>query len=279
LLQRTEKRRGKEKMRPVVLYRFPGIDEEELKVAKDIFFTTNSRMDIVKGDLVIGRYSVLPFYAEQAQDLEKVGARLINSIKQHNYIADIGQWYSDLKEITPRTWKTGDILPEEGSFVLKGETNSCKFLWDTHMFAKDRLSVGKVLSRLLDDSLIGRQTIYIREYVPLEQLTIGLHGLPITKEFRFFVYKREIICGGFYWSSHIAYLSTVPDSKEVPVDFLKEIISRIGDKAEFYAVDVAKKQNGSWVVIEINDGQMSGFSENNPKILYKELKRIIERKG
>lgn len=39
-------------------------------------------------------------------------------------------------------------------------------------------------------------------------------------------------------------------------------------------IDVAQTESGDWIVIELNDGQMSGLSENNPEILYKNLKHM-----
>jgi hypothetical protein len=39
-------------------------------------------------------------------------------------------------------------------------------------------------------------------------------------------------------------------------------------------MDIAKTQSGEWIVIELNDGQMSGLSENDPNVLYKNLKYL-----
>lgn len=262
-------------MRPIILYRTPDMSSDELECAAKEFVTTPSRMNIQKDDLVIGRYSVLPYYREQARDIELAGARLINTTEQHEYIVDIGQWYEDLKGLTPETWSDPALIPSNGSFVLKGQTNSRKFLWDTHMFAKDRTSVGQVLCRLQDDTMIGYQKIYVRRYVPLRQLMVGLHDLPVSNEFRFFVCNGKVLSSGFYWSSHVGDLSSVPDPREVPTELLDRVIQRVGDRATFYVVDVAQKEDGSWIVIELNDGQMSGLSENKPEVLYKELRKIL----
>lgn len=62
---------------------------------------------------------------------------------------------------------------------------------------------------------------------------------------------------------------------EVPKEFIQEVIEKIGDEVPFYVVDVAKTDEGNWIVIELNDGQMSGLSANPPKIFYKNLYQII----
>lgn len=264
------------KTKPVVLLRhLPNEDHRELTAIERNLYIVESRMDIRPDMLVIGRYSVLPFYEEQERDIKMAGARLINSYQQHQYIAHLMNWYRDLEGFTPRSWSSLEECPIDGPFVLKGATNSRKFQWDTHMFAKTRREAAEVCVELQNDSLIGFQDIIIREYVPLKAYMTAIHGLPITKEFRFFVAYGQILSGGYYWSSHVEDLEEVPSPFEVPREFLQKVIYRIGDKADFYAIDVAQTESGDWIVVELNDGQMSGLSENDPEILYKNLTTVL----
>ena len=264
-------------MRPIILYRESRetMDADELSAAKEHFECTNSRMIIQAGDLVIGRYSVLPFYKEQERDINLVGAKLINTLSQHNYVADMQNWVYDLKDLTPKTWDRLENLPEDCAFVLKGETNSRKHDWSDLMFAPNKKAAIEIHSKLTKDGLIGYQKIYIRQYVPLKTYMVGIKGLPITHEFRFFVCDKQILCGGYYWSSHVDDLDVKPDVTSVPQKFLQEVVNLIGDQIRFYVVDVAQTEAGDWIVIELNDGQMSGLSENNPKELYSNLKKVI----
>jgi len=258
--------------RRIILYREGDMNAAELAAAKQYFICTPTRMDIRKDDLVIGRYSVLPFYKEQERDVRYVGAELINTFRQHNFVADLWNWYDLIKDHTPETWRRLEDLPDNTQFVLKGKTNSKKFEWDTDMFAKDKAAAGIVYSRLTADYMIGNQDIYIRRYVPLKTYMIGIKGLPVTKEFRFFVLNGNIISGAYYWSSHVDDFKelglTIPDVMEVPRDWLQGIIDTIGNSISFYAIDVAQTESSQWIVIELNDGQMSGLSENNPETLY-----------
>src|SRR5579864_1798050 len=146
-------------MRNLILYRGLDFEQEELDSAHQFFECTNRRPEIQDGDLVIGRYSLLPFYVEQAQDIEFVGAKLINNYQQHRYIADLQNYVMDLRELTPRTWRSPEDLPDKGQFVLKGETNSCKSNWTRDMFAPDKKAAIEIYGRLMDDSLIGQQHI------------------------------------------------------------------------------------------------------------------------
>lgn len=268
--------------RNVILYRSKEFEDQELEAAKNHFdLVTNSRMDIRANDLVINRYSSLPFFEEQERDIRRVGAQLINDCRSHHYVADIRNWYADLKELTFKTYSISDIptLPE-GSYILKGQTNSKKFLFSSHMFAQTKADISRVLNNLLDDSLISTQDIYIREFVPLHTYFISLHGLPITKEFRFFICDGINISGGYYWSSHAEDVKELNDGKlpsiyEVPDYLLMDVINKVGDKIRFYVVDVAQTQDGEWKVVELNDGGMSSLSENSPEMLYSNLAKAL----
>ncbi len=150
--------------RNIILYRGLDFEREELSEAHQFFECTNRRPEIQAGDLVIGRYSLWPFYADQAKDIDYVGAKLINNYQQHRYIADLQNYVMDLNELTPRIWTSPVDLPDKGQFVLKGETNSRKSNWKRDMFAPDKKAAIEIYARLMDDSLIGQQNIYIRQY-------------------------------------------------------------------------------------------------------------------
>jgi len=273
-------------MKPIILFRNDVDWRQEAEVAKKHFTCIDSRM-LLKDNLVIARFSALPFYKEQENDFAYAGCQMINTYEQHMYIADLGNWYMDLSGFTPRTWNLLHAIPDDGPFVLKGETNSKKFFWNSHMFAKYKKAAIEVHGRLMADSMLQYQKIYIRQYVPLEVLADGLQGLQVTREYRFFVYKNKILSGGFYWSSHsedIRANGISIDPDEVPLDFLNAIIDKVqntelSEPPTYYVIDVAKTAAGEWILIELNDGQQSGLSDNDPDVLYKNLREALKNDG
>lgn len=272
-------------MNTVILYRNDINWKAESEIAQKYFPAVVSRCQCKKGDLVIPRFSGVPFYKELEFDLSVLGAKLINSYNQHQYIADLGNWYYDLAEFTPDTYTDLHHIPENIPVVLKGETNSKKFFWNEMMFAKNKKEAIEVYGRLIRDSELQYQKIYIRKYIELEKLCDGLSGLPITREYRFFIYKDTVLSGGFYWSCHVEDLLDAgvyinPD--EVPMDFLNKIISKIRnteicEPPDFFVLDVAKTKSGEWILVEVNDSSMSGLSENDPDIMYSNLKKELEK--
>lgn len=248
--------------------------KEELEIAKKHFNVVQNRMKIKKNNLVIPRYSALPFYKELEQDMIDNKCKLINTFEMHNYVANILNYYYDLKEYTPKTYENWINLPRDKSFIVKGLTNSKKFEWNTKMFAKTYLDVPKIAMSLMDDDLIRDQGIIVREYIPLKKLSEGINGLPISNEWRTFVLNGKIVETGFYWSNE----ADCKPYNELPTNakiFLQKVINIVKDKINFFVIDIAETQSGDWIVIELNDGQMSGLSEINPDNFYKNLKNLI----
>jgi hypothetical protein len=71
--------------------------------------------------LVIGRYSVLPFYREVEADLAVNGCKLINSFAQHCWIANF-EYYRHFKDVTPETWDDSQgkitlVCPKSGDHL------------------------------------------------------------------------------------------------------------------------------------------------------------------
>jgi hypothetical protein len=269
----------------VCLYRAASMPEEELVAAKKHFRCIENRSKVRKGDLVVGRYSVLPWYNELYQDIQNEGGQLINEPRQHHWIADM-DWAFDgtLDEITFPTWRSMVEVPrDQGPFVLKGKTNSKKQQWATHMFARNWDEAQEVESKLMQDGLIGDQGVVIRKFVPLVTYFEAIGGMPITKEFRVFVYKNRVLSIGYYWHAFEGdfafHVATVPSDTEVPEGFLSEVLYRIdkfGPAPSFYVVDVAQAQDGRWWVVELNDAQMSGLSANDPETLYRNLAEAMQ---
>lgn len=267
-------------MRPVILYRPADMDDGELPAAQEHFTCFQERTAMQRHDLVIGRYSVLPYFEGIQADADYVGATLLNNLKQHRYIADLRNWVEDVRELTPKTWYRIEDIDEEGPYVLKGKTNSRKFDWRTHMFAADKKAAGEVYWRLSTDGLIGggNQDIYIRKFVPLKTYFKGLNDLPVTKEFRFFTAYGEVICGAFYWANYADDMDEIPQPEPKHIEFVKKVLQRVNAYANAFVVDVAEKEDGELVLVELNDFQMSGLSLNDPKILYAGLRDIVRRK-
>jgi hypothetical protein len=250
------------------------MDKEELSVAAQYFATTTLLTSIKPNEIVVPRFSMYPFYNDQEKEIRNLGAKSINSSQAYTYIQDLANWVVDLKEMTPRTWDRVIDIPENTPVIVKTAIKSRKDNWKDLMFAPTKAKAIEIQGKLLQDSLLGYQKIYYREYLPLVKFLDGIGDMPITKEFRFFVAYGKVISGGYYWDNYSEDID-VPDVSEVPQEFLNKAIARIGSNINFYSIDVAQTQSGGWIVIEINLGDQSGLSSNDPHVFYSNLKEAI----
>ena len=257
-----------------ILFRKSLAEEGEFEAASKYFEVIESRMD-AKG-LVIPRYSSLPYYDELEKDVQKVGGSLINSYNQHKWIANF-EWYQLLRSYTFDSWDSTTIYraPPDIRYVVKGKTNSRKWQWNTKMFAENRMEAVRIGADLYSDGLIGHQGIIYRRYEPLKVLEEGINGLNFTNEYRLFFYKTSLIGASYYWAIAANPPKDVPSSA---VDFASKLANIIvkGNHSNFFVLDVAEREGGGWVLVEINCGTMSGLSLIEPDSFYKNLKLSID---
>lgn len=266
---------------PVVLFRAQPGGEEELAAAGESFPVFPIRSQVPPGSLAIARYSALPNYRELEADLATFGSRLINTAEQHDYIASLA-YAEDLGELTFKTWHDFQSIPQgfrDKPFVVKGKTNSKKFEWATKMFAKDFAAVVRVGSELMTDSMIAQQGLSIRQYIPLETFEVGVTGMPMANEWRLFFYKERLLADGFYWSiveDESKIEAARPDFESSGRAFAQKCALIIAKRADFFVLDIAKTQDGEWICVEVNDGQMSGLNDSvDPAKLYSALSESL----
>jgi hypothetical protein len=211
-------------------------------------------------------------YAELYQALLAKSIVLINSPEQYRHCYYLPESYSIIKEYTPRSvW-----LPEAAGLTMDNITNalrpfgdspvilndfvkSQKHAWNEACFipsASDTDTVERVVNRFLDlqgDDLQGG--LVFRKFVELEPLaTHSKSGMPLTKEYRIFFLDKKTIYWTQYWEEG-DYGDTAPPI--LP-------FSDVGDKVQsrFFTMDIARRKNGGWIVIELGDAQVAGLPEN-----------------
>lgn len=240
----------------------PSFDEDA--AARRHFTVANSLDEIADGQLVVGRYSLFPFYQAIEQQLAERNCTLINSYEQHRFAADLGRWQPLLADLTFETWTDLAEVPESIPLIVKGETNGRKHSWAETFYAADKQQAAAVAERLRADPLLASQQLYFRAFTPLNTL-LASDGKrpPIVEEYRFFVLDAQVVSAGFYWSNYYEQLLSrgeLLDPHLVPAEFLTDVTGRIGKQIRFYAVDIARAADGRWLVVEVNDGCSSGLT-------------------
>lgn len=213
------------------------------------------------------------------EQLEKRNILLINSPEEYERYHLIPGWYNDFKEETPLTiWTEGadmkDILyisrSLEGPYIVKDYVKSRKHEWYDACFisnAQDRVGLEEVVRTFIErqgDDLIGG--VVLRRFEKLNQ--IGFHGqsgMPVSEEYRVFIYAGQILTINPYWEGE----EDTPLSQE-EYQWLETIAGRI--KSNFVTVDLARKDDGSLIIMELGDGQVSGLQQLDARDFYQALR-------
>lgn len=260
-------------MQPVILFRPDNDNRAELSIARRHLTVITQRTEAIAATITIGRYSVLPYYKELEKDLANRACVLVNSYREHAWVADF-DYYEELQDFTFKTWHEREFYAcqDPGPFIVKGRTNSKKHQWNKKMFAKNKFDACAIAHELVcEDPLIAQQGVIFRKYVPLEQVGEGLNGLPYAYEFRLFYYKDILLTHGFYWS-----IAENTDHKldELGLIFAHKVANITKNYINFFVMDIARTKTGDWILVELNDAQMSGLSMCDPDELYSNLAKI-----
>lgn len=204
--------------------------------------------------------------------------RLINTPEEYAFCHYLPNSYEAIKNFTPKTifrpletpfdidaYKDDLAVFGEQAIIVKDYVKSQKHYWEEACFipnASDWENVETVTKRFIElqdvDLNIG---LVYREFVALQALTEhSVSGMPLTKEFRVFVKEGRIMQCFNYWDEGDYGDATVD------VNFLKTIIPKI--KSQFFTIDVAQTKKGEWIIVELGDGQVSGFPEMVDKISF-----------
>ena len=227
-------------------------------------------------------------YAQLLGELSLKGIQLINSPSAYLHCHYLPEWYPGLAMYTPLSvWlDVGHGLTEEAiiralqSFgqsplIVKDFVKSRKHEWEEACYVPSAADLGtamRVVNRFLQlqgDDLAGG--LVFREFVELEQ--VGHHlisGMPLSREARLFYLDGELLAAFPYWSEGSV------DLNSVPLSLFTEISQKV--RSRFFTMDVARRTNGEWIVVELGDGQVAGLPEGvDPIAFYRALVRQSER--
>lgn len=219
-------------------------------------------------------------YKKLFEGLLEKGIQLINTPTEYQHCHYLPDSYHKIEAKTPKShWTTelnhGAVHELSKKFgnspiIVKDFVKSEKHNWDDACFipnASDANNVQSVVDTFIalrGDSL--NEGLVMRQFEELEFLTRHTKsGMPLTKEFRVFFVHQKIVTVVNYWDEG-EYGETQPE-----LDDFIEIAQNI--ESTFFTMDIAKKKNGDWIIIELGDGQVAGLPDGaDRKAFYNGLK-------
>jgi len=238
----------------------------------------NKETGIYRGWMLQPRQYAMLYHALLEKNIE-----LINTPDAYKHCHYLPESYEVIKGYTPKTtfkplhsaFKLENFQAQIEVFgtqavIVKDYVKSQKHYWEEACFipnAAEREKVKSVVDKFIElqgDDL--NEGLVFREYVELEELTHHSESdMPLTKEFRVFVKHGKVMTIYQYWDEGDY------ENAEPVMSTFEAVISSI--KSNFFTMDIAKKKDGEWIIIELGDGQVAGLPDNADKdAFYRALK-------
>ena len=218
--------------------------------------------------------------------LEK-NLQLINSPDEYKNCHYLSECYEFIKNDTPKTvfvnfdenftiervFETISVF-EDKPVILKDFVKSRKYEWFEACFipnASDKEKVKQTVEKFLE--LQGEdlnEGLAFREFVEFKSLANhSKSGMPLTKEFRLFFLNQKEVFSSAYWE----------EGDSSGLNFPHKLFAEVAKNVEsnFFTMDIAQRENGEWLIVELGDGQVSGLPEKaDVEEFYQALKTNLE---
>lgn len=219
-------------------------------------------------------------YSDFYKLLEQKGIYLINTPEEYERYHTLPGWYDDFAEETAQSvWETEgnveNILLKakqlNGPYIVKDYVKSRKHEWHDACFIKnisDIANTTRVIRNFVErqgDSLVGGSVL--RKFMDLHQ--IGFHersGMPISEEYRIFVYAGKILIMDNYWTEKEDVRLS-----DIEISWIECIAKKV--RSNFVTIDIARKDDGELMIMEFGDGQVSGLQQIEAKYFYQSFEQ------
>ncbi|MBS0196786.1 MAG: ATP-grasp domain-containing protein [Planctomycetes bacterium] len=218
-----------------------------------------------RGAIGIARLGAVDDYAGVFAAWRQRGVEFINTPELAAAADDLPTWYPMLADLTPLT-KCWDVLPEaaeiEASFgwpvFIKGVRQTSRHNARLAV-ASSRGDYEVLREGWLADPILAPQRAAVRSFVSLRRVRDSQHSeeLPRCFEFRTIWLRGKMVGAGRYWLDAPAYHWT-PEEQHAACSVAREAAGRLA--TPFLCIDVAQTSDRSWIVIEVNDAQRSGYA-------------------
>jgi hypothetical protein len=261
------------------------VDGAAEKAVRRIFAADKTEVAIYRGWML-----TIEQYRNVYEALSEKNIQLINNPTRYRHCHYFPDSYHIIEERTPKSV----IVPMEVVFdidhlitvlapfdgkpvVVKDYVKSRKHEWETACFipnTSDHQGVNRIITCFLElqgEDLQGG--LVFRQFVDFEE--IGEHPkskMPLTLEYRIFVLNHRQVAAYPYWGEAADKYRSAPP----PECLFSDIISHVDSR--FFTMDVAKGKDGTWMIIELGDGQVAGLPECADQAgFYQSLKKGIKQ--
>ena len=208
--------------------------------------------------------------------LEAKGIILINTPEEYERYHMLPGWYDDFKDDTAKSvWEDQGTVESallmtrglEGAYIVKDFVKSRKHEWYDACFISniaDKANAERIIRNFVerqDSDLVGG--VVFRQFEKLKP--VGFHeksGMPISEEYRVFAFAGRIMIIDAYW--HARQKVSFSDEEWF---WIETAVKKL--ESNFVTIDIARRDDGRLIIMELGDGQVSGRQQIKPADFYR----------
>ncbi|AUT00543.1 hypothetical protein CLI64_09155 [Nostoc sp. CENA543] len=194
------------------------------------------------------------------------GIKLLNNPEQHLRVQEFDRAYPLLTGLTPETVviasieECKDAAAKLGFPVfVKGVVQSLKVRGPEACVANSIEELESLTGAYLRLAAHSRGRVLVRKFIQLRHERKSGQGFPLGREYRLFIYNRQVIGMGYYWQGQDKLKDLSSDEQEAIMGLALKASQRL--EVPYVALDIGQLENEQWVIIETGDPQFSGVSE------------------
>jgi hypothetical protein len=130
-----------------------------------------------------------------------------------------------------------------------------------------------IVAAVLSQEHRARGRAILRKLVSLRHVRTSQEGFPLGREYRVFLCFGRVIAHGYYWEGDDPLRALHPTEMATMLQVAVTAARRLA--VPYLVVDVGQLDDGSWVVIEVGDGQFAGHNDISPFSLWQNVLAVL----
>ncbi|OJJ18042.1 hypothetical protein BKI52_29770 [marine bacterium AO1-C] len=202
---------------------------------------------------------------------------LIDTPEQHLEVCSVVNHYEKVKHLCPQTvWIDGESALDEEKLrtklsafgesgkrlMMKDYMRSAKYQREKPYDVEDHTDITQAQEAMTKfkahhEGVINGGFVF-SEYIPdlklVHQHPFPLTNQPMYEEYRLLFFQNELLMVVNYWEEMPDYSHQLNEKELEPFKAVAKTIN-----SNFFTLDIARREDGSLVLIEINPGQLAGI--------------------
>jgi len=219
---------------------------------------------------------------------------LLDTPEQHLEVCSVVNHYEKVKHLCPQTvWIDGESALDEVKLkaklrafgtsgkrlMMKDYMRSAKYQRDKPYDVADHTDIAQAQEAMTKfkahhDGVINGGFVF-SEFVPDLKL-VHEHPFPMTnqpmyEEYRLLFFQKELLMVVNYWEEMPDYSHQLSKAELEPFEEVAKTID-----SNFFTLDIARREDGSLVLIELNPGQLAGIDYKRHHEFYELLAKRLK---